>query len=148
MPFHRRKQPKSAYATILEKGLAYGGFAMTRTRIKGAVEVWIAAAALQRAHSQRSSFSEAEILAEAGRLNLTVANSTPIPAHFRMLYRLPDKTLRICETAPDRRLVPPEHLALLGWHHERPWIERIRGLGKHIWADTTADEWVAELRKG
>jgi hypothetical protein len=121
---------------------------MTRTRIRATVEVWIAAVTLQRADPGRHSFSETEILAEAGRLNLAVADLAPNPAHYRMLYRLPNKTLRICEIAPDRHGLPPEHLELLDWHEGRPWVDRIRGLGKHIWADTTADDWVAELREG
>ena len=159
---------------------------MISTEIKVAVEVWIAVATLQRANPHRSSFSATEIFNEIGRLKLSdsiragvrphislhcVANLAPNPARYRMLYRLPDKTLRLYrpddpahpgrtgKTTPDGHELPPQHLYLLDWYekeyaHPKPeaakdrWIDRIRGLGKHAWADTTADEWVAEMRKG
>lgn len=159
---------------------------MTSTEIKVATEVWIATATLHRELPQRSSFSAAEIFNEIGRLKLSgsvragvrphislhcVANLAPNPARYRMLYRLPDKTLRLYRTgdpahldrtgkvAPDSHDLPPEYAGLLEWYekeyaHAKPeastdrWIDRIRGLGKDAWADTTADEWVAEMRKG
>jgi hypothetical protein len=89
-----------------------------------------------------------------------------------MLYRLPDRTLRLYrpgdpahpgrtgKATPDRHDMPPEYWELLDWYEKeyaRPkadganddsWIDRIRGLGKHVWAGTTADQWVADLRKG
>jgi hypothetical protein len=101
-----------------------------------------------------------------------VANLAPNTARYRMLCRLSDKTLRLYrpgdpphpgrtgKTTPDRQDMPPAYWELLDWYEKeytRPqtegangdsWIDRIRGLGKHIWADTTADDWVAELRKG
>ena len=161
---------------------------MPGAEIKVAVEIWIAAATLHRRHPQRLSFNATEVFNEVSRLNLSgsiragvgphvslhcVANSAPNTARYRMLYRLPDKTLRLYRpgdpahpgptgrSAPDRHEMPPEHRALLDWYEKeyatRPktdaangdsWIDRIRGLGKHIWADTTADDWVAELRRG
>lgn len=160
---------------------------MTGTEIRIAAEVWIATATLHRANPHRSSFSATEIFNEISRLKLTdstragvrphiglhcVANLAPNPARYRMLYRLPDKTLRLYrpgdpahpertgKTTPDRHELPPQYVDLVDWYEKeyaRPaasradedrWIDRIRGLGKHVWADTTADEWVAELRKG
>jgi hypothetical protein len=151
---------------------------MSSTGIKVAVEVWIATATF---HWETEIFNEVNRLSLAGPIRAgvrphislhSVANLAPNPARYRMLYRLPDRTLRLYrpgdpahpgrtgKATPDRHDMPPEYWELLDWYEKeyaRPkadganddsWIDRIRGLGKHVWAGTTADQWVADLRKG
>jgi hypothetical protein len=102
-----------------------------------------------------------------------VANIEPNPARHRMFYRLPDRTYRLFrpgdrahparrgKTAPDRQALPPDFRHLIDWYENEYCAKRsdspdflndpvlqMRGLGKEIWADTNADDYVANLRAG
>jgi hypothetical protein len=102
-----------------------------------------------------------------------VANIEPNPARHRMFYRLPDRTYRLFrpgdrahparsgKTVPNREDVPREYRHLIDWYENDYCRKRrdatalitdpvlqMRGLGKEIWADTSADEYVGNLRAG
>jgi len=101
-----------------------------------------------------------------------VANVEPNPARHRLFYRLPDRTYRLFrlgdrahparsgKTVPNREDVPSEFRHLIDWYENEysrkrsntnsvnDPVLRMRGLGKEIWADTNADEYVANLRSG
>lgn len=109
-------------------------------------EVWVATALLHRERHSRSSFEPSEIRERAQALHPDVplraginphvylhcvANMPPNTATYRMLYRLPDKSLRLYRPSdpcdPGRqtgRMTPrlkdlPEELhSLLSWYHD------------------------------
>jgi hypothetical protein len=102
-----------------------------------------------------------------------VANLEPNSARYRMFYRREDDTYRLFRPGdrahpsrkgkiiPNRADLPDKYHPLLEWY-EREYCNRkgndmqaeqdpileMWGLGKEIWADTNADEYVASLRAG
>lgn len=99
-----------------------------------------------------------------------VANLEPNSANYRMFYKLPDDTYRLFRPTdaahsdrkgkmiPERDELPAKYHYLLDWY-EREYSNRqsivneeddpilqMRGVGKEIWADTNADDYVRELR--
>ena len=101
-----------------------------------------------------------------------VANLAPNAARYRMLFKLDDDTYRLYrtgdyahperrgKTAPKRNDLPTRYHHLLDWYEtnycrreaiaadQDDPILQLWGLGKHIWADATADDYVASLRAG
>jgi hypothetical protein len=99
-----------------------------------------------------------------------VANLPPNSAKYRMFYKLPDDTYRLYrpgdqaypsrkgKTMPSREELPDKYHYLLDWyeHHycaQRPAMReeddpvlQLRGVGKELWADTNADDYVRGLR--
>ena len=99
-----------------------------------------------------------------------VANLEPNSARNRMSYRLENDTYRLYRTGdpahplrkgkivPNRAELPARYHDLLDWY-EREYskggvkeetkglIERMWGVGKHLWAGVNADEYVNDLRK-
>lgn len=99
-----------------------------------------------------------------------VANLEPNSARYRMFYRLEDDTYRLYRTGdpahplrkgkivPNRAELPARYHDLLDWYEreyskggvlEEPkgLTERMWGVGRHLWADVKADEYVNDLRK-
>jgi hypothetical protein len=99
-----------------------------------------------------------------------VANIEPNSARYRMFYKLANDTFRLFrptdpvhplrrgKTVPDREELPGKYHYLLDWY-EREYcaneaamnedndpILQMWGVGKEIWADTNADDYVRELR--
>ena len=88
---------------------------------------------------------------------------------FRRLYRPGDdihpdraQVRRLAKSVPRREQIPTKYHDLLDWYET--WVEgdnisrpffsidddpllRLRGSGKHIWADEHADEYVERLRR-
>ena len=100
-----------------------------------------------------------------------VANAPPSPSgRYRMLIRTPTGRRRLfrpgdpChpgresgETVPACERIPDGDRYLIDWYrdeyaspkHEHPDpILSLRGLGKELWADVDADEYVRQLREG
>lgn len=99
-----------------------------------------------------------------------VANSQPNSAKYRMFYKLSDDTYRLFragDTAhparkgkiiPDRNELPEPYRYLLDWYEQEysskgaviseddDPILQMRGVGKEIWVETDADEYVRSLR--
>jgi hypothetical protein len=99
-----------------------------------------------------------------------VANIEPNSARYRMFWKLPDDTYRLIrpgdhphplrkgKTKPDRDVLPEQYRYLLDWYEqkycakeagtreENDPILQMAGVGKEIWADTDADEYVRSLR--
>jgi hypothetical protein len=99
-----------------------------------------------------------------------VANAEPNSAKYRMFYKLGDDTYRLyrpTDTAhparkgkmiPERDELPPKYHYLLDWYEreysrkqtatseEEDPILQMWGVGREIWADTNADEYVHDLR--
>ena len=99
-----------------------------------------------------------------------VANVEPNSARYRMFWKLPNDTYRLIrpgdhphplrkgKTKPDRDELPEQYRYLLDWYEqeycdkqggvreEDDPILQMRGVGKEIWADTDADEYVRSLR--
>src|SRR5277367_3036006 len=95
-----------------------------------------------------------------------VANLEPNSARYRMFYRLSTDTCRLYrpgdqthpsrkgKTKPSREELPAKYHYLLDWYEqiyikkesamneEDDPILKMRGVGKEIWADTDADEYV------
>lgn len=99
-----------------------------------------------------------------------VANRHADPGRYRMLYETRDGHRRLFKAGdewhPDRKdgrtrpaadAVPDRYRELLEWYDrwsgsdteavEDP-VLRLRGLGREIWADESADKYVARLRSG
>jgi hypothetical protein len=99
-----------------------------------------------------------------------VANAEPNSAKYRMFYKLTDDSYRLFRPTdiahparkgkmiPEREELPLKYHYLLDWY-EREYcarqsatkeeddpILRMCGVGKEIWADTNADEYVQSLR--
>jgi len=99
-----------------------------------------------------------------------VANAEPNSAKYRMSYKLADDTYRLYRPAdpahparkgkmiPQRDELPQKYHYLLDWY-EREYsrkqtptsedddpIPQMWGVGKEIWADTNADDYVRDLR--
>ena len=99
-----------------------------------------------------------------------VANAEPNSARYRMFYKLADDTYRLYRPAdaahparkgkmtPERDELPEKYHYLLDWY-EREYcaarntireeddpILQMWGVGKEIWADTNADDYVRDLR--
>jgi hypothetical protein len=99
-----------------------------------------------------------------------VANLEPNSARYRMFYKLSTDTYRMFRPGdqshpsrkgkmkPSREGLPPKYHYLLDWYEqiyctkesamneEDDPILKMRGVGKEIWADTDADEYVRDLR--
>jgi len=99
-----------------------------------------------------------------------VANLEPNSARYRMFYKLSNDTYRMFrpgdpahpsrkgKTKPSREELPPKYHYLLDWYEQTystkesamneqdDPILKMRGVGKEIWADTHADEYVRDLR--
>ncbi len=99
-----------------------------------------------------------------------VANLEPNSARYRMFYRLAGDTYRLFragdhahparrgKSLPKREELPEKYHYLLEWYEqtysgkekqmkeEDDPILQMRGVGKEIWADTNADEYVRGLR--
>jgi hypothetical protein len=99
-----------------------------------------------------------------------VANAEPNSAKYRMFYKLGDDTYRLFRPTdaahparkgkmiPERKELPQKYHYLLDWY-EREYCRKQRainkeddpilqmwGVGKEIWADTNADDYVRSLR--
>lgn len=99
-----------------------------------------------------------------------VANAEPNPAKYRMFYKLPGDTYRLFRPTdsahparkgkmrPAREELPAKYHYLLDWYEdeycgkqsvvneEDDPILKMWGVGKEIWADTNADDYVRDLR--
>jgi hypothetical protein len=99
-----------------------------------------------------------------------VANLEPNSARYRMFYKLSNGSYRMFrpgdqahpsrkgKTTPSREELPAKYHYLLDWYEqiyctkesamneEDDPILKMRGVGKEIWADTDADEYVRDLR--
>jgi hypothetical protein len=99
-----------------------------------------------------------------------VANVAPNSAKYRMSYKLGDETYRLFRPTdrahparkgkmiPKRDELPQKYHYLLDWYEreycrketaintENDPILQMRGVGKEIWADTNADDYVRSLR--
>jgi hypothetical protein len=99
-----------------------------------------------------------------------VANVAPNSARYRMFYKLHDDTYRLFRPSdaahparkgkmiPDRDELPGKYHYLLDWYEseycgkqslaseEDDPILQMWGVGKEIWADTNADDYVRDLR--
>jgi hypothetical protein len=99
-----------------------------------------------------------------------VANVEPNSARYRMFWKLPNDTYRLIrqgdhshasrkgKMTPSREELPEQYHYLLDWYEkeycskasgtkeEDDPILQMRGVGKEIWADTDADEYVRSLR--
>jgi hypothetical protein len=156
-------------------------------QIKIADEVWIATALLQREHPEQTDFAIDQIVQRAAReassqplrpgvyvhiVQHCVANRTPNPGRYRMLYESAPGRRRLfrngdtydlaregSKTSPSREDIPSEYADLLDWYqgwnqdHVEERIKNdpllaLRGSGKELWADEHADEYVRRLREG
>lgn len=100
-----------------------------------------------------------------------VANLPPNPARYRLFYRLPDATYRLFRPGddahpsrtgkvhPDPADLPLPYRGLVDWYEKdycaaHPLTEdddpilKMSGVGRQIWADIDADEYVSDLRRG
>jgi hypothetical protein len=99
-----------------------------------------------------------------------VANVEPNSARYQMFWKLPNDTYRLFrpgdhshpsrkgKTKPERNELPEQYRYLLDWYEQQYCtkdggmkedddpILQMRGVGKEIWADTNADEYVRSLR--
>ena len=117
----------------------------TKTAIRVADEVWIAAALLQREHPHKKDFSVEEILARVEEEGIfgelrpgvyvhiiqhCVANRPPNPGRYRMLFETWKARRRLfrpgdsynparedSKIAPAREDIPPKYHALLDWYN-------------------------------
>lgn len=144
--------------------------------MKVADEVWLATALLHYENRSRESFTPQEISRRAERLHPEepcrpgvqyhvylhcVANKAPNPAAYRMLFRLPDGTLRLyrpgdeCHPGrtgkihPEPAGLPDEYRPMLDWYDscyrvqaaetsagdgsQPDFFDRLTGLGKDTW---------------
>lgn len=147
-------------------------------------EVWVATALLHREQPSRPGFRPREIARQVAELHPEtpnrkgvaihigshcVANQKASPARLRMLWRNPDRTLRLYRPGdphhPERkngRMVPeradlsPEHRELLDWYWseyaeqvaaaaEDP-IAALRGVGKELWRELGGEAFITGLR--
>jgi hypothetical protein len=121
----------------------------SRTRIRVADEVWIAAALLQRDHPKHSDFTIDEILQRAAKEEIAgpirpgvyvhivqhcVANRPPNPGRYRMLFETSPGKRRLfrkgdsyhparegSKIVPNREDIPPGYGELLTWY--RDWSD-------------------------
>ena len=99
-----------------------------------------------------------------------VANTEPNSGKYRLFYKLSDDTYRLFrqgdvahparkgKTMPERSEIPEKYHHLLDWYkreycarqpvinEEDDPILQMLGVGKEIWADTNADDYVRDLR--
>jgi hypothetical protein len=100
-----------------------------------------------------------------------VGNIPANPARYRMFYRLPDDSYRLFRPGdrahssrtgkmkPVRGQLPERYHYLLDWYDKLPPeggtgggleendpVLQMRGIGKELWADTNADDYVRALR--
>jgi hypothetical protein len=126
--------------------------AITKSRLKVADEVWIAAALLHREHPEQADFSIEEIVNRANCENLygalrpgvyvhavqhCVANRVPNPGRYLMLFETADGRRRLfrkgdayhpdregAKVAPALEDLPPGYGKLLAWYHDWCAISR------------------------
>lgn len=101
-----------------------------------------------------------------------VANRKPQPARLRLLFATGRTTRRLFRpgdpynsgreggrSVPDRGDLPPRYRALVDWYEseyvmpqndksEADPLLQLRGLGKELWKDEKADDYVRRLREG
>ena len=100
-----------------------------------------------------------------------VANRSPNPGRYRMLFATAHKTRRLfrdgdtydperagSKTRPDRNNVPDQYRELIDWYERdfRGWrdsdnedpILKLRGLGGELWRGIDPDDYVRRLREG
>jgi hypothetical protein len=101
-----------------------------------------------------------------------VANRPPNPGRYRMLFATGKMTRRLyregdpshplrrgAKIVPEPEEIPDKYLPLLTWYFSeyatKPRARKgedsilaLRGLGKEIWADESADDYVRRLREG
>jgi hypothetical protein len=100
-----------------------------------------------------------------------VANLPPNPARYRLFYKLPDVTYRLYRPGddshpgrtgkihPDPAGLPQQYRTLVDWYEneycsaqpltdEDDPILKMSGVGRELWADVDADEYVSDLRRG
>ncbi len=154
--------------------------------IKTADLAWIGLAMLHKDHPEKPGFRAAEVVhavklhgvaakvppgLHAHLYQHSVANTAPSSGRYRMLYRLPDGTLRLFrsgddyhpdrsgKTKPQRSEIPPKYWPLVDWYEReycagsnvRPEddpILQLWGLGKELWAGEDADAYVRRERDG
>ena len=158
----------------------------TEQQTRVADEVWIATALLHREYPERKDFTIQEIRKRAEREAMTetlrpgvyvhivqhcVANRSPNPGRYRMLFATAPKTRRLLregdsydperagsKTRPDRKNVPEQYRELIDWYerdyrgrrdsdNEDP-ILKLRGLGGELWRGIDPDDYVRRLREG
>ncbi len=160
---------------------------LSRTQIKVADEVWIAIALLHRENPGQLDFSIDEIVQRAAKERIAgpirpgvyvhvvqhcVANRTPNPARYRMLFEARPGRRRLfrkgdvydparedSKITPNPDEIPNEYIDLLSWY--RDWssaattassgtdpLLALAGSGKELWADEHADEYIRRLREG
>jgi hypothetical protein len=149
-------------------------------------EVWIGLALLHREQPHRTSFAPQEVVERVRRERAflvlrpgvqvhvyehAVANLPPRSGRYRMLFRMPDATVRLFrpgdESHPERRgkmipkrnEIPDRYRPLLDWY-ERDYckaaspgsapdlIMEMLGCGKEVWEGVDPDAYVNELRSG
>ncbi len=154
--------------------------------VRVADEVWIATALLHREQPDRKDFTIQEIVARADREGIygelrpgvnvhaslhCVANKTPNPAGYRMLYATGKHTRRLYrrgdpahpsrkgKITPNSQQIPERHRDLLVWYEKEFLKQRqganpepdpilaLRGLGKEIWGGEDPDAYVRRLRE-
>jgi len=161
--------------------------AATKARTKVADEVWITTALLHKDHPHQPDFSVEEILAratkEAGKDQLRpgvyvhivqhcVANRSPNPGRYRMLYETSSGRRRLFRTGdtyhparegakfmPAADELPETYQNLLYWYAQ--WdaanyakrmdndpLMALRKIGGDLWAGVDPDEYVRQLREG
>ena len=120
------------------------------------------------------NFSDAKRLRSSLKTHLylhCVANRPPNPGRYRMLFETKPGYRRLYRPSdifhpdrkggkerPDRVELPVELRSYLDWYeedflpqipyHTQHPLMSLRGLGKQIWSDVDADEYVASLRAG
>ncbi len=161
--------------------------AETKHSVKVADEVWIVTALLHREDPERPDFTVSQIVDRARRegiagelrpgvyvhaLQHCVANRSPSPARYRMLYATAKLKRRLfhkgdsyhpardgAKMTPTRGDIPSEYVYLLDWYSSlytaskskasaQNSILELRGLGKEIWEGLDPDEYVRKLREG
>lgn len=158
-----------------------------KTAIKVADEVFIAVALLHREFPERADFTQNEIVRRAARENLygelrpgvavhvslhCVANKSPNPGTYQMLYATANGNRRLLRAGddrhpkrvgkmfPDAEDVPPQYHDLILWAKRRyggsknltgpRWLDsvfQIFGSGRSVWKGEDPDEYVRSLRK-
>jgi hypothetical protein len=160
---------------------------LSHSRVRIADEVWIATALLHRENPSQPDFSVEEIMKRTAREQIVgavrpgvyvhviqhcVANRTPNPARYRMLFETLPGRRRLfrkgdayhparegSKMTPKPDEMPSGYGDLLAWY--RDWsnyaaivspetdpLLALAGSGRALWADEHADEYVRRLREG
>ncbi len=155
-------------------------------RVKVADEVWIVTALLHRDNPRREDFTVREIVERAKTEPIhdklrpgvyihasqhCVANRTPNPGRYRMLYATGKGRRRLFRTGdsyhpdredgkvlPNKEDLPEEYRDLIDWYNtkfkkmakreaEEDRLLGLRGMWKGLWKDEKPDDYVRRLRK-